>query len=186
MQVHWKVKPAEEHDRQALITLWEQFMDEEHEQEMALSHEPSQTTLKAWTARLDQQIKEGKITVIEKNQNIVGFIGMIDSQDKTWVPSSVAYVVDLYMLPHARSFIAFKQLISGFIDQVKPRYTQVWTNIASHKNRVGALLSRVGFTVLPDFQVPGMEDQCYLGKTIREVDPRAEAANMFAAMMAGR
>ena len=186
MQVHWRVKPAEEHDRDVLINLWHQFMNEEHEQEMTLAQWPSQTSLKNWVARLDRQIQQGKITVILKNQTIVGFIGMIDYSDKDWVPAHVAYVVDIYMLPHARSFAAFKQLINGFSEQVKDRYTQVWTNIASSKHRVGALLSRLGFAVLPDIEVQGLEDQCYLSKTIRQVDPRDGAANMFTAMMSGK
>ena len=186
MQVHWKVKPAEEHDREVLINLWHQFMHEEHEQEMTLAQWPSQTSIKKWAHRLDRQIQQRKITVILKNQTIVGFIGMIDYSDKDWVPTHVAYVVDIYMLPHARSFTAFKQLVDGFSQQVKDRYTQVWTNIASRKHRVGTLLSRLGFAILPDIEVPGLEDQCYLSKTIREADPRTDTANMFTAMMSGK
>ncbi|MAX23932.1 MAG: hypothetical protein CMJ19_05450 [Phycisphaeraceae bacterium] len=173
MQVHWHVKPAEAHDRDELIQLWKQFMCEEHEQDMALAQTPADDTTDQWATRLEGQIQQGKVTVIGNDEQLVGFIGMIDSDDASWVPTSVAYIVDIYMLPHARSFLAFKQLIEGFTQQVKPRYTQVWTNIAAQKHRVGALLSRLGFTVLQDFEAPGMKDQCYLCKTIRENDSRA-------------
>lgn len=176
MQVHWQVKPAEIHDRDDLIALWQRFMQEQNEAEIALALEPTLPTEQVWTTRLDQQIQQGKITVICRDDTVVGFVGMIDNEDKAWVPLSIAYVVDIYMVPHARSFAAFRQLITGFIDQLNGRYTQVWTNIAADKHRVGALLSRLGFTALKDFHVPDMEDQCYLMKQIREMPTYANGS----------
>jgi RimJ/RimL family protein N-acetyltransferase len=179
-QDHWNVLQAVSADHTKLLVLWQRFMLEE---DRALIDADPQTHIESWSTRLSTQIKQRKVVVIRQDGEIVGFVGLIDHTDKPWVPLGVAYIVDIYMLPHARSFVAFKMLVNGLLKLVGENYHQVWTNIADSNHRVGALLSRLGFTALKNFHVPGLENQSYLMKTIRETDARSGIPAALLGMM---
>jgi len=145
---------ATQEDVPALLTLWEEFM-------RAVPDADPDAARCYWTERLRVQIEKSQVVIAESNGTPVGFAGFIDSSQRGWIPESVAYVVDIYVVPEARAFHAAKLLFEHLLYSAAQGYTEVWTNTSVQNRHVQILLTRVGFTPLEDFEIPGLNEQLY-------------------------
>ena len=148
-------------DIPALIDLWQQFMRGEQE---VISHANPDKAIKNWTVRLQSQVEKSQVLLAACNNIPVGFVGFIDSTILNWIPKSIAYVVDIYVLPEARPSSAARMLFKLLMDHASLRYAEVWTNTSVQNRRVQVLLTRAGFLPLDDFKIPGLEGQLYFKK----------------------
>jgi ribosomal protein S18 acetylase RimI-like enzyme len=156
---------ATQQDVSALVRLWQQFMRDENN---AVPDADPAAALRNWTERLRSQIENSHVVTVESSGNLVGFAGFIDASDRDWIPESIAYVVDIYVVPEARASRAAKLLFEHLLSNAAQRYAEVWTNTSVQNRRVQVLLKRAGFTPLAGFEIPELKDQLYFkrkGKT---------------------
>jgi len=151
-------------DISAIADLWKRFMAEEDE---AVPEANPEAALPGWLERLQAQIAKATAFVLEAEGEIVGFASFIGSADRQWVPSGVAYAVDLYIQPEYRKAGAARKLFALLMDQAAAAgYGEVWTNTDVRNQRVQVLLERAGFTPNPGFEIPGLQGQLYLRKSL--------------------
>ena len=141
-----------------LVALWQQFMRDEPD---AVPEADPSAALANWTERLRTQIAKSHVVVAERGNISVGFAGFIDSSDRDCIPHSVAYVVDIYVVPEARASAAAKLLFEHLLRNAAQGYTEIWTNTSIQNQRVQILLTRAGFVPLEGFEIPGLKEQLY-------------------------
>ena len=149
---------ATQKDIPALLALWQRFMRDESD---AVPESDPRTALHNWTERLHSQVQKRQAVLVESNGIPVGFAGFIDSSDRNWIPQSVAYVVDLYIVPEARVSCGAKLLFGYLLNNAAGGYEEVWTNTSAQNKRVQVLLKRVGFIPLVGFEISGLKEQRY-------------------------
>ena len=152
-------------DMPALVGLWQRFMREEDE---AVPDADPAAVQRNWSARLAGQIQKGHTIIVKRGGEAVGFLGFIDVADRDWVPRGVAYVVDIYVVPGGRSTAAARLLFERFMDRARRDYDDVWTNTSLQNRRVQVLLERTGFVRMTDFEIPGLKNQLYLRKSLKD------------------
>ena len=152
---------ATQKDIPELLALWQRFMREESD---AVPEADPCAALRNWTERLHSQVQKHQAVLVESHGIPVGFAGFIDSSDRSWIPQSVAYVVDLYIVPEARASCAAKLLFGYLINDAAEGYEEVWTNTSAQNKRVQVLLKRVGFIPLGGFEISGLKEQLYFKK----------------------
>ena len=154
---------ADTPDVPALVKLWERFIREERQ---AVPDADPQAARRTWSDRLKTQISKRQVVVARRNGEPVGLAGFLDSADRPWIPARVAYVVDVYLCPEARSPTAAKVLFDRLVQRAVGDFDDLWTNTASGNRRAQVLLERVGFVPLEDFQIAGLKDQRYFSKKL--------------------
>ena len=143
-------------DLDGIVQLWLQFTEEAD----FIDH--TTVDAKKWSDnRLKPQLEGSKVIVAESDGELIGFIGGIDHQQHDWVPEGVLYVVDLYVLPHARVSNAAHQLYRTAKEMIWSHYREVWTNTHISNRRMQVILKRWKFKPLHNFSVPGAKDQYY-------------------------
>jgi RimJ/RimL family protein N-acetyltransferase len=146
-------------DIRPLVVLWKRFMAEESE---SVPDACPETHEAAWTARLRTQIDASKVVVVDTGGGeLAGFFAFIDHRDRRWVPEGVAYVVDIYVIPEARTSTAANDLFHAAQVLLRAAYSETWTNTHAKNRRMRLLLKRAGFVPLPDFEIEGLRDQIY-------------------------
>jgi RimJ/RimL family protein N-acetyltransferase len=158
------IRSAKVSDAQAIGRLWRRFMAEEPE---AVPDPQIDAAEQQWKKRLDEQIATSKVIVVEIAEMVCGFLGYIDSADYPWIPEGVAYVVDIYVAPEARTSTAARRLLCALLEAGRRAYSEVWTNTNVRNKRMRTLLSRFGFVPLSDFTIPDLENQVYFRLVLR-------------------
>jgi ribosomal protein S18 acetylase RimI-like enzyme len=136
-------------------------MREEHD---AVPEADPEGAVAGWSERLRSQISRRQVILAARGPDVVGFVAFLDSDDRSWIPREVAYVVDLYVLPDARHASAARLLFEALLHRVGPDHKQIWTNTSRGNQRVQVLLHRAGFSNLVGFEIPGLGDQLYFKK----------------------
>ncbi len=130
----------------------------------------------AWASRLQRQTASGQVFVVAQGQTLIGFLGFIDHADREWIPAGVAYVVDLYVVPEARSSRTARELFRVAADQWRKTYSETWTNTHVGNRRMQVLLQRAGFRAVAGFAVPELKDQKYYRLDNNSVQPTRVSA----------
>jgi GNAT superfamily N-acetyltransferase len=157
------IRTANESDAVPLVDLWTAFMIELH------GIGPATTDGDAWSSRLHRQIGKSQVCVAETDGDIAGFAGVIDRSERNIIPRDVAYLVDLYVTPHARECGVASALLDVVIRHAaRAGYGEVWTNTSENNAPAQACLAHAGFRALDGFVFPGLASQRYLR---RSTDP---------------
>lgn len=158
-------------DVEEIVSLWRRFMIEE--QEVVPDANPEEAE-KAWTERLVKQIADSKVIVADDGRTTIGFFAFIDHHDHQWIPAGIAYAVDIYVVPEARTSTAARALFEAAAKLLRTAYSETWTNTHVRNKRVQVLLKRAGFVPLDGFEIDGLKDQVYhrLDNSTMQADTR--------------
>ncbi len=149
---------AQAQDELAVFGLWRRFMSEENE---VISEENAQRNAEAWRERLKRQIAARQVAVLDSANGPAGFLAFISAPERNWVPDGVAYIVDLYIVPEARTSTACWRLWRAAEGLLSGRFRAVWVNTHRQNTRMQTLLKRARFVTLDHFAIAGLSDQLY-------------------------
>jgi ribosomal protein S18 acetylase RimI-like enzyme len=154
-------------DVQAIIELWKSFMEELHPSVPDSSPQNQLIDVKSWSDRLYSQISHEHIFILESGKDLIGFVGFIDNNEREWVPSGIAYIVDIYVLPEARMSEAASMLLTTLVEAAAGAgFREVWTNTYAWNRPAQSLFERLGFVPFTEFQIPQLKNQLYYKKTL--------------------
>ncbi len=141
-----------------ILALWRRFMAEERG---AVPEADAAAAEAGWATRLGRQLDASKVVALDDGRSLVGFLAFLDHDDRAWIPPGIAYVVDLYIVPEARSGAAFRELAWFAAGTLGAAYRGIWTNTHAGNRRMQVLLRRAGFRPLEGFGIPGLGEQRY-------------------------
>jgi GNAT superfamily N-acetyltransferase len=157
-------REAQHQDAAAITLLWRRFMAEETD---AVPDADPEAAFPGWQERLHSQIARRMVVLLQEGPHIVGFASFIDSAGRPWVPTGVAYLVDLYLQPESRRGTAAGRLFTALASSAAAAgCTEMWTNTNLRNRRVQLLLRRGGFLPNPGFEIPALQDQLYFRKKL--------------------
>lgn len=115
-----------------------------------------------WASRLQTQVSRGQVVVAGEDRHSQGFAGFIEHSDRSFVPPSVALLVDLYVAPAFRG----QEVGMGLLRHVTKRAAghgckHVWTNTEESNLAAQRCLQKAGFKVLTGFALRGLTGQRY-------------------------
>ena len=131
------------------------------EEKLAVGDSEVQKSIDRWEKRLKIQLSKSQIVVVEKNYDLVGFMGFVDKSQYHWLDPNIAYVVDTYIVPEARKTNAARRMFREFNLRIKTKYSEIWTNVNVNNKRVQRMLQKMGFKEVDDFKVKKFKDQIY-------------------------
>jgi len=158
------VRPAIEDDIADITRLWERFMVGEKD---AVPNADPQSARTGWMERLRRQIERRFAFAALEEQIVVGFIGALGGEARSWIPDGVLYMVDIYVRPESRRTNAARLLFRALQEEAaKQGFRELWTNTHLNNRRVQILLRRKGFVPLEGFAIPGADHQLYYRKPL--------------------
>jgi len=159
--MHPKARLAINEDVEEIIGLWKSFMleDDSTQEDIAeVSHR--------WAERLGRQIHKAQVMVVELSNRTVGFMGLIDSTEASFVPKDIAYFSDIFVLPEARRLGAASQLLRSSKEHSKGIYKELWLNTHKENFRMQRLLRKHGYKEHESFSIEGLEDYLFYRRCV--------------------
>ena len=151
------IRDAKAGDLAALRDMWCRFMAELH-----TGQHPSGKEGGYWVNRLQSQLSRGQVAVAKEGRHLQGFAGFIEHSDRAFVPSAVAFIVDLYVAPAFRRQEIGKVLLRYVMKRAAENGCErVWTNTEESNRSAQGCLEKAGFRVLNGFALPGLTGQRY-------------------------
>lgn len=151
-------------DTTAIIELWKRFMTEEHQ---AVTDEEPLKNLEKWSEWLHSRISKGHIFIVKCNGVIVGFAAFVDSEEHKAVPSGIAYITDIYVIPEARKSKTACKVFNLLIEEAsRAGFKEAWANTSVKNRRIQLLLKRAGFVDMDDFKLPHRKEDIHFKKAL--------------------